>query len=108
VGDLPDSSSRASSWKINESTGRLSSKRAGSSMGTGDAVTVRIMAVDLAARRMDLELVAVRAPVVITSNILPRERKREDGQGRKVKQGKGRTKASNQRRKSSSRGKRKR
>jgi len=91
--DLPDSNTKASSWRINEETGRLSSRRSGGSLGTGDAVTVRILSIDLAARRMDLQIVAFRASVVQMSNVLPRQRKREFERDRTVKHGRGKSKA---------------
>ena len=54
--DLPQGKQRAVSWNVNEQTGRLTSRKSGMSLGTGDVVTVRIINIDLAARQMNLEI----------------------------------------------------
>jgi len=54
VADLSSSSDRAERWNMNESTGRLSSARSGTSIGLGDLVQVRIAAVDLASRTLEV------------------------------------------------------
>lgn len=106
--DLPDSSAKSNGWKINEVTGRLASRRSGSSLGTGDIVTVRITAIDLAARRMDLEITAIVSMGVVPTTALPRERKRQHEKDRRVKHGRGKTKAKHKSKKKSARGKRRR
>jgi hypothetical protein len=47
---------RGERWVRSESTGRLSGARSGASLGIGDAVEVGIVAIDLATRQMELEL----------------------------------------------------
>ncbi len=59
--DLSGSGSRADRWVVHAATGRLVSQRSGASIGMGDLVKVRIAAIDLAARKMDL-LVTQLAP----------------------------------------------
>lgn len=52
--ELSANSGRAERWEIDESSGRLRSQRSGAHIGVGDRVTVRIMSIDTAARRMEL------------------------------------------------------
>jgi len=54
--DLPSSGERADRWSIDPSTGRLVAQRSGVAIGIGDIVTVKIVAVDLASRHLDLVL----------------------------------------------------
>lgn len=46
-------------WTKHASSGRMTSPRSGASLGVGDAIEVKISAIDLAARQMDLSLVRV-------------------------------------------------
>ncbi|MSR28424.1 MAG: VacB/RNase II family 3'-5' exoribonuclease [Phycisphaerales bacterium] len=46
-------------WIRSDSTGRLTNPRSGASLGLGDAVEVKVGAIDLAMRQMDLTLVRV-------------------------------------------------
>lgn len=55
--DLPGGDGKPDRWAPVASTGRLVAHRSGASIGLGDLVTVRIDAVDLAARQMTLRLV---------------------------------------------------
>lgn len=55
--DMPQGGGRvASSWRVDERTGRLTTGRSGASVGIGDVVTVLIQRVDLASRHLDLRL----------------------------------------------------
>lgn len=54
--DLPTSGGRADRWTVHAATGRLVAQRSGMSIGLGDLVVVRIVSIDLAARRMDLAI----------------------------------------------------
>jgi len=55
--DLPQGAKFGDRWSINERTGRLTSRRTGASIGAGDEVMVKIVAIDLPTRRMDLHIV---------------------------------------------------
>ncbi len=58
MADLPSADDRADRWKADPLTGRLVAGRSGMVIGIGDVVTVRVVAVDLASRRLDLLLTA--------------------------------------------------
>jgi ribonuclease R len=54
--DLPSAEGRQDRWIINDSIGRATAGRSGASLGVGDIVTVQIVAVNLAARHLDLAI----------------------------------------------------
>jgi len=54
--EMPEAKGRPDRWQPEESTGRLTARRSGASIGIGDIVTVQIMNVDLASRHLDLML----------------------------------------------------
>ena len=56
VAELSAASGRAERWMLNEAAGRLVASRSGHSIGLGDLVSARVVAVDLATRSMDLHL----------------------------------------------------
>jgi ribonuclease R len=108
MSDLPQGKQRAASWTVNEQTGRLTSRRSGMSLGTGDIVTVRITAIDLAARQMNLEITVMPTEESRLSGMAPSR----DGQPKREKEGRGRGKAkaaaSQQRKRTARGGKRRR
>jgi len=55
TGELPGAP--AERWKLNEHTGSLAAQRSGRSITIGDTFTVRVVAVDLAKRQMNLQIV---------------------------------------------------
>jgi ribonuclease R len=57
--DLPGAGTRGERWTLNELTGRLVMPRSGASIGLGDRVKVTIALVDLAARKLDLTVLAL-------------------------------------------------
>jgi ribonuclease R len=66
IADLP--SGRGDRWVMHAATGRLVSQRSGASIGLGDLVKVKIAAIDLASRKMDLLVTALAAsPTLSTS-----------------------------------------
>ena len=56
VSELPSGAQRADRWIVNDLTGRLIAPRSGVSIGLGDRVQVTISSIDLAARRLDLQV----------------------------------------------------
>ncbi len=54
TGELPGAP--AEQWRLNEQTGSMVAQRSGRSIAIGDTFTVRIVAVDLAKRQMDLQI----------------------------------------------------
>ena len=56
MADLPQSRGKDDRWEVNERTGRLVARRSGATLGVGDVVTVRIQAIDLGSRRLDLAI----------------------------------------------------
>jgi ribonuclease R len=64
--DLPQPAGRIDHWVISEHTGRLVSRKSGLSIGIGDLVSVKIIAVDVASRQMDLQLTTMPADAQAT------------------------------------------
>src|SRR6185295_8129688 len=54
--DLPSAEGRQDRWIINDSIGRATAGRSGSVLAVGDIVKVQIVAVNLAARHLDLTI----------------------------------------------------
>lgn len=52
--DMPQAAGKADRWVVNEAIGRIYGERSGRVLAIGDIVTVQIVSIDLAARRMDL------------------------------------------------------
>ncbi len=74
MSDLPQGRNRGANWNVNEETGRLTARKSGMSLGTGDIVTVRIMSIDLAARQMNLEITVMPTEASRLSGLAPTRR----------------------------------
>ena len=56
VRDLPGSDEKPDRWTVDETVGRARAARSGAILAIGDIVTVQVVAVDLAARKLDLAI----------------------------------------------------
>ncbi|MHC5002698.1 MAG: ribonuclease R family protein [Planctomycetota bacterium] len=94
--DLPQPGGRVDRWVVSDQTGRLVSRKSGLSVGIGDIVTVRIVAIDVASRQMDLQLTTM--PVQMQATRGPREEDAPQGGKSHSKRAKGGRSAARQRR----------
>lgn len=80
--DLPTSGGRADRWDTDQISGRLVAQRSGASLGIGDVVTVRIEAVDLASRHLDLTITKMPQRRLETTKTHPGERRSQKMRGK--------------------------
>ncbi|MCA9291658.1 MAG: VacB/RNase II family 3'-5' exoribonuclease [Phycisphaerales bacterium] len=72
---LPSAEGKPDSWVQNESTRRLVARRSGASVGLGDLVTAKIIAIDLVARQMELVITKLPARAPETPDAGPKNRR---------------------------------
>ncbi|MCA9284801.1 MAG: VacB/RNase II family 3'-5' exoribonuclease [Phycisphaerales bacterium] len=83
--DLPSSGDRPDRWVLNEHTGRMTAQRSGASIGLGDLVRVRIAAINLPERKMDLAITRLPERPAIVPDAADRAAEHvDDRRGRKV------------------------
>jgi ribonuclease R len=59
VRDLPSSEGKPDRWIVEETVGRARAQRSGAVLAVGDIVTVQVVAIDLAARKLDLAITKI-------------------------------------------------
>lgn len=62
VRDLPGADDKPDRWMVDETVGRARAARSGAILAIGDIVTVQVVAVDLAARKLDIAITKMPEP----------------------------------------------